>query len=403
MLDPSSMGSILFVSKPIAPPWNDSGKNLVRDVARGLTHHRATLMVREPTDPDTPGAAYAPVYAANSGGFAPALVDQARVLSRHSWAPAGTACGTSSSHPIPRAAWRGAPPPVCGACPRCTRSRAHPAIPCAIVPRLFADMNVALSRHTEQRLLSAGLSPERLARIAPAIEPLTPPSSERALALRDELGLPRDAPLWSIRVISSSVRADRSPSRACVRLGAATCAVMACRAKTAACARSRSRAARAGGSAGLSRAGDLRGRDPPHPRPAGLRRCRRAPLGRPLRKDGLPARAAGGDVAGAPGHRGAGQRGRGARARRVRRSRWRRMRRRWRSAGRAVGRRRAARRSSAPAAALRVRDATRIGTMAAAYERLYDRLAELNSPCGSLHAPARSRTSRVDDAGPAIQ
>src|SRR4051794_2088563 len=75
------MASILFVSKPIAPPWNDSGKNLVRDLARGMTRHRATLMVRTGTDPGVQGAGFAPLYAPTSGGFAPGLTDQARVMS----------------------------------------------------------------------------------------------------------------------------------------------------------------------------------------------------------------------------------------------------------------------------------------------------------------------------------
>ena len=30
------MARILMVSKPVAPPWNDSSKNLVRDVAGHL-------------------------------------------------------------------------------------------------------------------------------------------------------------------------------------------------------------------------------------------------------------------------------------------------------------------------------------------------------------------------------
>ena len=30
------MPSVLYVSKPVAPPWNDSSKNLVRDLALAL-------------------------------------------------------------------------------------------------------------------------------------------------------------------------------------------------------------------------------------------------------------------------------------------------------------------------------------------------------------------------------
>ncbi len=40
------MAEVLFVSKPVAPPWNDSSKNLVRDVAGHLKRHSPSLMRR---------------------------------------------------------------------------------------------------------------------------------------------------------------------------------------------------------------------------------------------------------------------------------------------------------------------------------------------------------------------
>ncbi|MDH4281277.1 MAG: hypothetical protein OEV36_01370 [Myxococcales bacterium] len=38
------MAQVLYVSKPVAPPWNDSSKNLVRDVAGHLRRHRPIVM-----------------------------------------------------------------------------------------------------------------------------------------------------------------------------------------------------------------------------------------------------------------------------------------------------------------------------------------------------------------------
>ena len=38
------MAEVLFVSKPVAPPWNDSSKNLVRDIAGHLQRHSPVLM-----------------------------------------------------------------------------------------------------------------------------------------------------------------------------------------------------------------------------------------------------------------------------------------------------------------------------------------------------------------------
>lgn len=40
------MREVLFVSKPVEPPWNDSSKNLVRDVAGHLQRNRPRVMVR---------------------------------------------------------------------------------------------------------------------------------------------------------------------------------------------------------------------------------------------------------------------------------------------------------------------------------------------------------------------
>ncbi|HEX5658370.1 MAG TPA: glycosyltransferase family 4 protein [Polyangiales bacterium] len=181
------MADVLMVSKALAPPWNDSGKNLVRDLARGMTRHRPTLMVGD-VDPGVPQARLAHVYRGGVG-FAPALSDQARVF-----AHLLTARGASLWHfffaPNPRSCAAG------GLAKRLRRKRtlhtisSAPREPRALVPLLFADRNVVLSRHTERRFLEAGLAPERLARIAPAIEPLAPRQVARA-----SLGLPASAPL----------------------------------------------------------------------------------------------------------------------------------------------------------------------------------------------------------------
>ena len=185
----SCMASILFVSKPIAPPWNDSGKNLVRDVARGLTRHQATLMVRRGETPDVGGASTRSIYAAEAGGFAPALVDQARVFA-HLASARGFALWHFFFAPNPKSCFAGR------AATRLRRMRSvhtissAPRDPQAIVPLLFADVNVVLSEHTEQRLSDAGLATDRMVRIPPAIEPLAPVDDARRAKLRAELDLP---------------------------------------------------------------------------------------------------------------------------------------------------------------------------------------------------------------------
>jgi phosphatidylinositol alpha-1,6-mannosyltransferase len=190
----SCMASILFVSKPIAPPWNDSGKNLVRDVARGLTRHTATLMVRRGETPDVGSASLRSVYAPEAGGFAPALVDQARVFAHLSVAR-GHALWHFFFAPNPKSCFAGRAATGLRRMRSVHTISSAPRDPQGIVELLFADVNVVLSEHTEQRLADAGLAADRMVRIPPAIEPLAPVNDERKKALRKELGLPLTAPI----------------------------------------------------------------------------------------------------------------------------------------------------------------------------------------------------------------
>src|ERR1700678_704879 len=72
---------VLFVSKPIAPPWHDGSKNLVRDIASHLTRAEPTVM----TLPGAPAigarVTMEPVYR-DAGRFMPGLAANARVLGR---------------------------------------------------------------------------------------------------------------------------------------------------------------------------------------------------------------------------------------------------------------------------------------------------------------------------------
>jgi len=190
------MREVLLVSKPVAPPWNDSGKNLVRDLAAALSpdRYRPTLLTRPGADPGVPHARLETPYTASSGGFAPALVDNARVALRlfggrrvDLWHfffapnPRSSSVGRIASrarrvptvHTIASAPLRGTP----------------------LREVLFADVSVVLSRHSEQRFLAEGIARDRLARIAPAITPLDVATQAMRAATRTEHGWPLDAPV----------------------------------------------------------------------------------------------------------------------------------------------------------------------------------------------------------------
>jgi glycosyltransferase involved in cell wall biosynthesis len=183
--------TILFVSKPVAPPWNDSSKNLVRHLALCGQRFRYRVM----TTPDAPGLEAAGVipeaiYRA-PGGFSPALLQNARTFARLLRAD-----DSALAH------FFFAPNPRSGAAIRlllALRPRLTVQTVCS-EPRsferaaasLFGRRIVALSHRTHEKFVEAGVDPSRIVEIPPGIplpgvDEWTP--AARAAA-RSRLGLP---------------------------------------------------------------------------------------------------------------------------------------------------------------------------------------------------------------------
>jgi len=72
---------VLFVSKPIVPPWHDGSKNLVRDIASHLTRAEPTVMTTDHPTSLGERVKTDPVYRA-AGGFSPNVIANARVMGR---------------------------------------------------------------------------------------------------------------------------------------------------------------------------------------------------------------------------------------------------------------------------------------------------------------------------------
>lgn len=190
------MADVLLVSKPVVPPWNDSSKNLVRDLATALEGHRALVFGRSGVSVALGSAVIEPIYGAAAEGFqgfSPAVIDNLRVLRR-----------LLLGKRAPLWHFFFAPNPRTSSVARAAvmlRRVACVQTVCS-VPRddvdprrvLFGDRIVVLSRHTESRFLAAGISPERLRRIPPAIAPMDRASMDVAVE-RDRFGVPGDAPL----------------------------------------------------------------------------------------------------------------------------------------------------------------------------------------------------------------
>lgn len=81
------MPRVLFVSKPIAPPFHDGTKCLVRDVATELRDFSPVVMTtREGLALLPPGVEGRAVYT-GGGGFSPAMTDNARAALSLLWGP----------------------------------------------------------------------------------------------------------------------------------------------------------------------------------------------------------------------------------------------------------------------------------------------------------------------------
>ncbi|MCB9600805.1 MAG: glycosyltransferase family 4 protein [Sandaracinus sp.] len=221
------MASVLFVSKPVEPPWNDSSKNLVRDLATGLESHRAIVMGRR-GGPGLVGAETRAVHPPRGRGFVPAFTDQLGVLGLLSierqadlwhffFAPNPRT--SSAGRVLGRLRRRPSVHTVCSA--------PHEDVDLKQV--LFADRTVVLSAHTERRLRLAGLDPIR---IPPCVPTLPAPSMVSRLEARRALQLPVGPPMIVYPGDLEFGRGARTTLEAFARLPEGPILVIACRAKT---------------------------------------------------------------------------------------------------------------------------------------------------------------------------
>jgi glycosyltransferase involved in cell wall biosynthesis len=188
------MARVLFISKPIAPPWNDSSKNLVRDLASNLKRHRPAIMSKKGSAPILAHAEIEPIYPADVHPFAPAFSDNLRVL-RHLLTGSRADLWHFFFAPNPRTSTAGA------WTSRLRRVRTVQTICSApkndqvYEKAIFADRTVVLSKSTEKRLLAAGIPAAKIRRIAPCVPHLEPLSDAARSEIKLRFSLPLDRPV----------------------------------------------------------------------------------------------------------------------------------------------------------------------------------------------------------------
>jgi glycosyltransferase involved in cell wall biosynthesis len=227
------MVDVLLVSKPIVPPWHDSSKNLVRALATHMQRHTPILLSQPGARLDIPRARVEAIYSADASGFSPALRDNARVLLRL-LTGRREECWHFFFAPNPRTST------VARVAARARRVRTIQTVCSAPHPRAnvralsFADRIVVLSEHTRRRFSEAGIEPEHIRLIRPAVPALVPLPDERIAGARRRLGLPVDRPMI---VYAGDLEFGRGADLALHSLADLpgtldACLVMACRAKT---------------------------------------------------------------------------------------------------------------------------------------------------------------------------
>lgn len=190
------MAEVLFVSKPVAPPWNDSSKNLARDIAGHLERHVPVLMGRRgQSNPIGRGRLEAIYPASVDGRFTPSLRSNLRVLGRLLLGPAADVWHFFFA-PNPKSSAGGG---------LATRARHVPSVhTICSMPReearlrhlVFADLTVALSRASYERFRQAGVADSALRVIPPCVPARQAPTETERTKLREALGLAEHAPVW---------------------------------------------------------------------------------------------------------------------------------------------------------------------------------------------------------------
>ncbi|MFA9470061.1 MAG: glycosyltransferase family 4 protein [Deltaproteobacteria bacterium] len=190
------MAEVLFVSKPVAPPWNDSSKNLVRDIAGHLERHSPVLMGRPgqacPIDRGRVEAVYG---AASEGGFAPSIRENLGVF-RHLLLGRSVDLWHFFFAPNPKSSAAGRLAGAIRRVPSVHTVCSVPADTISVRRLLFADATVALSRSAYERFRQEGVSESALRVIPPSVPPLAEPTSDERRELRKKHDLPADAPIW---------------------------------------------------------------------------------------------------------------------------------------------------------------------------------------------------------------
>ncbi len=182
---------VLFVSKPLTPPWHDSGKNLAKDLAVALTGWDVHVMAQRGAAALAPHVVSEPVYG-NAGSYSAGVSQNLAPLLRllkpdnlpiYHFFFAPNKKSSTAARAVLRFKRRRSVHTLCSV----------PASFDGIRSLLFADRVVVLSQDTRRKLEQAGV--HQIEVIPPCVPDSPPVSAQHKEAARAHAGVPMDAHL----------------------------------------------------------------------------------------------------------------------------------------------------------------------------------------------------------------
>lgn len=183
---------ILMISKPIAPPWNDSAKNIVRDQVRWGSRYAYRIMTTRDAPPVAGAAIPEPIYR-TEGKLTGGIRQNARVMLR-GLRPGAVRLYHYFFAPNRVTSLAGRAQALVAGVRTVQTICSTPASFEGAARLLFTDRVVALSKDTADRLEGAGVERRRIRLVRPGIDPIPRAPKPDRDAIRGKYGIPASGP-----------------------------------------------------------------------------------------------------------------------------------------------------------------------------------------------------------------
>jgi len=173
---------VQIVSKPVAPPWDDSGKNIVKELVDHAGRYAYRIMSVAGYTHPSPLVASEPLYG-DPGSYSPGIGQNLRALGR-AIRPGKAALLHFFFAPNPVSSWGGRTARLLSGRWTVQTVSSAPRSWKGVGSLLFADRIIVLSEHSKRRLLAEGVKESRVRMVRPGITPVDVSEERRILAQR---------------------------------------------------------------------------------------------------------------------------------------------------------------------------------------------------------------------------